>query len=179
MPSTIRPRLVAAALAVGLAAAPGGARADIQGDLLLAPEHGLRIELPRAWRASEVSAYPGVVVRLSRTQPRVTMVVTVDPLVGPCSDPIRFCGPNADAAIDVLRLQLVAAGFEVTAQTQSRAPELEYQLGGRYLRHAVLVIDGQVVSVVLAADSPAVRAGQARAFERLTQSIRGLAPAPR
>lgn len=176
-----RARLLAGCLALAsaaLVATPIATRADIEGDVLISTEHGLRLELPRGWRATEVSAYPGVVVWISRTTPRVTLVVTVDPVVGPCSDPLRFCRADATDAADVLRLQLDAAGFQITAQTQSRAPELEYQVGGRFLRHAVIVEGDQVVSVLLAADSPSARAGQARIFERLVQSIRAL-PVPR
>jgi hypothetical protein len=176
----MRPVHARAAIAlVALVASGAAARADIDGDTLVATEHGLRLELPRGWRATEVTAYPGVVVWLARTTPRVTIVVTVDPVVGPCSDPLRFCSRAPGDAADVLRAQLVTAGFEVTTQSQGRAPELEYQVGTRFLRHAVVVVDDQVVSVILAADSASARAGQGRAFERMLQSIRALAPAPR
>lgn len=168
---------IATVIATGALA--GAARADIEGDTLISTEHGLRLELPRGWRASEVTAYPGVVVWLARTTPRVTILVTVDPVVGPCSDPLRFCEPSADAAVTVLRTQLDAAGFQITAQTQSRTPELEYQAGSRYLRHAVVVLNRQVVSIILAADSPSTRAAQGRMFERLTQTVRPLTVTPR
>lgn len=175
-PSTLAARaLLAAAVVISAGAAP--ARADIDGDTLTSTPHGVRLELPRGWRASEVSVYPGVVVWLSRSSPRVTILVTVDPLVGPCDDPLRFC--SASGAIDVLRGQLDVAGFTVTAQAQSRTPELEYQAGGRFLRHAVLVVDDQVVSVVLAADSPTLRSAQRRVFERVVQTVRPLTVAPR
>lgn len=168
------------ALAVAaLVAIATPARADIEGDALVSTEHGVRLELPRGWRATEVSAYPGVVVRIARTTPRVTIFVTVDPVDGPCSDPLRFCSRDADAAIGVVRAQLVAAGFQITAQAQSRTPELEYQAGDRYLRHAVVLLGDRVVSVILAADSPATRAAQGRLFERLTQTVRPLAVAPK
>ncbi len=175
-------RSTAIALAATVAAAiatvdVGRVAAEIDGDTLVATEHGLRLDLPRGWRASEVSAYPGVVVWLARTTPRVTIIVTVDPLVGPCRDPLRFCA--AESAIDVVRQQLDDAGFRITAQTQSRTPELEYQAGKRFLRHAVLVVGDQVVSVILAADSPANRAAQGRVFDRLTQTVRPLAAPPR
>lgn len=170
---------LATALAVAIVVGDHGPRraaAEVDGDTLIATARGLRLELPRGWRATEVSAYPGVVVWLARTTPRVTVLVTVDPLVGPCADPARFC--SADGAIDVLRTQLDGAGFQITAQAQSRTPELEYQTGKRFMRHAVLVIGDQVVSVVLAADSPSARAAQGRMFERLTQSVRPLTPTP-
>ncbi len=184
MPPVRRTRAFALAgvLAVACAAiarTPRPAAAEIDGDTLIATEHGLRLELPRGWRASETTAYPGIVIWLARTTPRVTILVTVDPLIGPCGDPLRFCDRDAGAAITVLRKQLDLAGFQITAQAQSRTPELEYQAGGRFLRHAVLVLGDQVVSVVLAADSPAVRAAQGRVFERLTQTVRTLAVVPR
>jgi hypothetical protein len=167
-------------LVTALAAAPTtAARADIDGDTLISTEHGLRLELPRGWRATEVTPYPGIVVWMSRTTPRVTMIVTVDPVVGPCRDPLRFCDRDPDAAITVLRAQLGAAGFQITAQTQSRTPELEYQAGGRFLRHAAVVLDDRIVSVILAADSAQARAAQGRVFERVTQTVRALALVPR
>ena len=76
-PSTLTARaLLAAAVVISAGAAP--ARADIDGDTLTSTTHGVRLELPRGWRASEVSVYPGVVVWLSRSSPRVTILVTVD-----------------------------------------------------------------------------------------------------
>jgi hypothetical protein len=178
-PLRARALVPAVAMAIAVALGAGAARpaaADIDGDVLIAPDRGLRLELPRGWRASEVSAYPGVVVWLSRTTPRITILVTVDPVVGPCRDPLRFCDRDADLAINVVRQQLDVAGFQVTAQAQSRTPELEYQAGNRFLRHAVLVIDDQVVSIILAADTAAIRAAQGRMFERLVTSVRPLAP---
>lgn len=173
--STARELALTGAIALAIVVGATGPRplaAEVDGDTLIATEHGLRLELPRGWRASEVSAYPGIVVWLARTTPRVTIIVTVDRLVGPCGDPLRFCERDAEAAADVLRRQLDAAGFQITAQAQSRTPELEYQTGQRFLRHAVMVIGDQVVSVVLAADSPSVRAAQGRMFERLIQNVR-------
>ncbi len=167
------------ALALGLALAalaPSTTSAEIDGDALVASDAGVWLELPRGWRASEFSAYPGVLVWLSRTTPRVNILVTVDEQA-PCRDPLRFClGGDASASISVVRQQLEAAGFEITKQLVSRTPEIEYQAGRRFLRHATIVVGTRVVSVVMAADSPAVRAAQGRVFERMTQSVRALAP---
>lgn len=171
--STTLSRLAVCAL-LALTARP--AIAEIDGDTLIDAARGVRLELPRGWRVTDVTPYPGVLARLSRTTPRVAILVTAD-AIAPCNAPGQFCDPDAGHAIAALVEQLSAAGFVVTAQEQSGTPEVEYEAGRRYLRQAVVVVGDQVVSVVLAADSPAVRAAQGRVFERLVQSVRSSAPA--
>lgn len=171
--STVLPRLVACALIALAVARP--ATAEIDGDTLVDAGRGVRLELPRGWRATDVTPYPGVLAWLSRTTPRVAILVTAD-RIDACDDPGRFCDRDASRAMATLVEQLSAAGFVVTAQEQSRTPEVEYEAGRRNLRQAVVVVGDQLVSVVLAADSPAVRAAQGRVFERLVQSVRSSTP---
>lgn len=158
---------VLAALAI---AAP--ATAEIDGDSFVSDEHGIRAQLPRGWRITESSGYPRTLVWLSRSKPRVRMAITIDPISDECGAGVTFCNADPNAAASALRAHLVSAGFEITSQEQTRTPELEYQGKKSYLRHAVIIIGDNVVSVILAADSPADRAQVGRVFDRLTQSVR-------
>jgi len=150
--------------------------AEIEGDTFTSAEHRVRAQLPRGWRITASSGYPRTLVWLSRSKPRVRIVIAIDPIAPTCGSGVAFCSHDPGATAAALRAQLVGAGFEITAQEQTRTPELEYQSRRSYLRHAVIIVGDSVVSVVLAADSPADRATLGRVFDRLTQSVRPYAP---
>lgn len=169
---SLAPLAVAAVVALALPA-----RADLEGNVLVSERHGVRVELPRGWRTTASSGYPGTLAWLSRSRPRVRIAIAVDAIAADCATGAVFCSHDPAAAAAALRAHLVAAGFEITAQEQTRTPELEYQGRRGFLRHAVIVVGDVVVSVILAADTPADRAAVARTFDRITQSVRPL-PAP-
>lgn len=154
------------------------ARADLDGETFTSEAAGVRAEVPRGWRVSESSGYPRVLLVMSRSTPPARLYLTIDPIVPGCRTELDavFCSSDPGVAVAGLRDRLDAAGFRVTAQTQSRTPELEYEANGRYVRHALIVIDGHVVSVILATQSSAARSSLRRVFDRLTQSVRPLAP---
>ncbi len=163
---------------VGLALALGApASADIDGDIFTSTAVGIRAEVPRGWRVGESSGYPNVLLWMSRSKPRVKIVVVFDHIVPDCRTVIdaTFCSHDVAQIVAALRAQVAAAGFTITAQAQTRTPELEYQVDRRYLRHALVVVGDRVVSIILTADSPADRASQSRTFERLTQGVRPMA----
>lgn len=151
-------------------------RAEVDGAIFTSEAVGVRAEVPRNWRVSETSGYPDVLLWMSRSRPRVKIVVSADPIAEDCRTDLDavFCSRDVAQVAAALRAQIAAAGFTITAQEQSRTPELYYQAGGHYLRHALVVVGDHVVSVVLVADSPADRSQQSRVFERLTQSVRPL-----
>jgi hypothetical protein len=176
MSSSMTIALAAFAALVAIASVATTASAEIDGETFTSETHGVRAQLPRGWRTTSSSGYPGTLVWLSRSKPRVRIVIAIDPIVTDCSAGATFCNPDPSAAAAALRAQLVGAGFEITAQEQTRTPELEYHRGRRYLRHAVIVVGNSVVSVILAADSTADRAAMGRVFDRVTQSVRPFAP---
>jgi hypothetical protein len=163
----------AATAAIAIA---GPAFADIDGNTYISTALGVRAELPRGWRVSESSGYPNVLFWMSRSKPRVKIAVVFDLIAPDCRATIDaiFCSTDAAQAVAALRPQIAGAGFAITAQEQSRTPELEYEAEHRYIRHALVVVGDVVISLILTADSPAERAGQSRTFERLTQSVRSL-----
>ncbi len=163
-----------AALLVVAFSAPIATPADIDGASYVSEAYGLRATLPRGWRITESSGYPRSMVWMSRSKPRVRIALTIDPIAADCRGGAAFCNRDPAAAAAALRAHLVGAGFEITSQEQTRTPELEYQSGRSYLRHAVIVVGDSVVSVILAADSPGDRASMGRTFDRLTQSVRPL-----
>ena len=168
----------ALALVAALAAITPPAAADLEGDTFTSTTAAVRAEVPRGWRVSEVSGYPRVLLIMSRSTPPARMIVTIDPIVPGCRTELDavFCSPDPGAAVTRLRERLDGAGFRVTSQTQSRTPELEYEANRRYVRHALIVIGDQVVSVILATESTAARSSLRRVFDRLTQSVRPTPP---
>lgn len=167
---------LAAVLLIALATVD--ARGDVDGDQYTSAEYGVRAEVPRGWRISEVSGYPGVLLQMSRSTPPARLFLTIDPIVPGCRterDAV-FCSPDPSVAIAQLRERLDAAGFRVTTQQQSRTPELVYEARGRFVRHALVVVGDQVVSVILATETVGARAGLRRTYDRVVQSIRATAP---
>lgn len=153
------------------------AAADIEGNSYVSETYGLRATLPRGWRITESSGYPRTLLWLSRSKPRVRIAVTVDPIATDCRAGATFCNRDPSSIAATLDAQLTAAGFARGAlRHDSRTPTLEYRIGNAYLRHAVVVIGDHVVSVILAADSPADVAAMTRTFDRLVQSVRPTAP---
>lgn len=152
------------------------ARAEIDGDRYVSKDHSLRLELPRGWRVTESIGYPRLLVELSRSVPRARIYVTADRIVPGCrTEPEAvFCSADPAVAITQLRDRLESLGVRITAQQQSRTPEIEYELGRRYVRQAVIVNGGEIVSVVVATDTAAARSALRRTFDRLVQSVRPL-----
>ena len=136
------------------------------------------MEVPRGWRVSTRSGYPRVLLTLSRSTPRARIVVTIDPIVPGCrTEPDAvFCSSEPTAAMARLRERLDGLAVRVTAQQQSRTPELEYESDRRFVRHALIVVGDRVVSVILSTDAPEARTSLRRTFDRVTQSVRPFAP---
>jgi len=168
------PALFALATLVALARPVG---AELDGDVFTSTDDGVRIEVPRGWRASDHSAYPRVLLTLSRSKPRARIVVTIDPIVPGCRDvDVVFCSSDPAAAMTRLRERLDRLGARVTAQQQSRTPELEYEAPRRYVRHGLVVVGDRVVSVIVSTDTAEDRTALRRTFDRVMQSVRPLAP---
>jgi hypothetical protein len=175
----LRAGLVVLALVAPLAGISHRASADIDGDSFVSEAYGLRASLPRGWRITESSGYPRTLLWLSRSKPRVRIAIAVDPIAPDCRTGATFCNRDTVSVATTLETHLPAAGFDVRSTSpQSRTPTLDYTIGRAHLRHAVVVIGDNVVSVVLAADSPGDVSAMARTFDRLVQSVRPLASTP-
>lgn len=164
----------AALILATLVALTTATRADLDGDVFTSADDGVRIEVPRGWRASDKSAYPHVLLTLSRSRPRARVFITIDPIVPGCrTEPDAvFCSSDPPKAMASLRERLDRLGVRVTAQQDSRTPELEYEANGRYVRHALVIVGDRVVSVILATERGDDRSGLRRMFDRLVQSVR-------
>lgn len=153
------------------------AAAEIDGDSYVSDEHGVRAQLPRGWRITESTGYPRTLLWLSRSKPRVRISVAVDPIAADCRTGATFCNRDPNSVAQTLEAHLRAAGFEIRSSSpQSRTPTLDYTIGRAHLRHSIVVVGDHVVSVIIAADSPADLSSMARTFDRIVQSIRPLAP---
>ena len=169
--------LATLATLAALAVAPARARADLDGDVFTSPDDHLRLDVPRGWRVSDRSGYPHVLLTLSRSKPRARLQITVDAIVPGCRtvpDAV-FCSAEPTAALARLRDGLEPLGARITAQLEGRSPELEYQAGRRFVRHALVVIDDRVISVILSTDRADDRTALRRTFDRLVQSVRPVA----
>lgn len=169
------PALLALATLAALARPVG---AELDGDEFTSAADRVRIEVPRGWRASDHSAYPRVLLTLSRSKPRARIVVTIDPIVPGCRTDVDavFCSTDPSAAMTRLRERLDRVGVRVTAQQQSRTPELEYEAPRRYVRHGLVIVGDRVVSVIVSTDTAEDRTALRRTFDRVMQSVRPFTP---
>ncbi|MEZ4404582.1 MAG: hypothetical protein R3B06_31470 [Kofleriaceae bacterium] len=172
----MRLRLLPIVVAAALASRGGLARAELDGETFTSTAAGVRLDAPRGWRASEASGYPRVLLRLSRSTPPAKITIAIDRIVPGCltAPDAVFCSSEPNAAAAQLRTRLDGLGVRVTAQQQSRTPELEYEANRRYVRHALIIVGDQVVSVVLSTNSSAARASLRTVFDRLVESVRPL-----
>lgn len=175
-----------------VAAVLGGAiaiaTAEIEGGTFSSETHNVRVTLPRGWRISDQPTYPGVILRMFKTRPRLSMLLAVDRLddlrAGIDAD-CRTRGSSVDRAVQTpatLPMQLACAqsrrlaelGFEVGPIKEAARPWFDYAGKTRQLRQGVVVLGDNVFTLVLAADTAAGRAQYARTFDKALRSIRVL-----
>ncbi len=181
-------------LAIGLVAAfVVATRADLEQQLYTSRTDRLRFVVPRGWRATDQSSYPGLLLWMTRVDANrtSTMVLTAQAFTREvyCSWPVT-CRTNRDATLPeklacALGQKLSARRIHV-GQIQAGPKEneaaglpsvwLEYDDGKQFFRHALAVNEDRVVSLVLTAPSNEARAQQARAFEQALRTLRPLTP---
>ncbi|MBP6840542.1 MAG: hypothetical protein KA190_24800 [Kofleriaceae bacterium] len=165
--------------------------ATLEGQTFTAASDGVRLTVPRGWRASEQATYPGVVLWLRRTRPPGVMLLSSEVLTDQayCGWPAtcRDGSPNLGQQFAcVLAEQLTAAGFKVGPIQSGPKAGLgsvwfDYEDGRRFLRQAVIADDPRVFSLVLSATTHSDRSQHARVFEQVLRTVRRApvpAPAP-
>lgn len=187
MSSTERRFLVGAAIAASVIAllAYGVHRADATLDdaAFTSRDPGVRMALPRGWRASETPAYPGVLLWLNRTQPPGQLLLTVEDIgadarrcwPADATDGGAACRrePTTTAFLCVLRSRLARAGFELGPIEEGRWFDFQDRTNPRrYLRQGVVVGGERAFSLILSAPTTADRATHGRAFERSLRALR-------
>lgn len=159
------------------------ARAEIDGATFTSDETGVRMTLPRGWRISEQPSYPGVVLRMFKTRPRITILLAVDArptsIDETCTTRPALTPEGAPGVLPIEQQiacqqarRLSALGFAVGPIKDAARPWFDYAADGRELRQGVVVHGAQVVTLVMAADTAAARAQYARTFDKALRSIR-------
>ncbi len=163
------------------------ARAGIEGTTFSSEPHNVRMTLTRGWRWADQPTYPGIILRMFHTRPRATVLVAVDPLDEvlegisaecqtrkPHDNEAATIAPQPIQIVCEQRRRLDELGFKVASIKETERPWFDYTADRRYLRQGIAVIGESVFTVILAADTSAVRAQYARVFDKLLRSMRAL-----
>jgi hypothetical protein len=193
-------RLLALGLPLAIALAIAGAQLFVVGESRAELENqnvftsridGIRLVVPRGWRATDQPSYPGLLLWLMRSQPPGEIVLTGEAITRQkyCSWPIA-CRTSAEPLQGkyacALRERLAAKGLRV-GPTQpgprdndaAGVPSVwfEYDDGKRFLRQAIAVNGDRALSLVLASPTNDGRATHVRAFEQALRTLRPLTAA--
>ena len=160
------PRSLACTLAAALLAALAvTAQADIEGDLFESGAWRVRMTAPKNWQLTEKTAYPNVLLRLSRRAPDGKMLLSAE-RVAPGVNALTY----AQRTGDLLR----SMGFQVRSpqlHTSTGAYFVDCEQRGAFLRQAFLVAGGIGYSLTLAAPDHRTRSQHLRAFDYALRSI--------
>src|ERR1051325_3702826 len=77
-PRAAFPLALAAALAIGIGALVGDSAAELESAVFTSREAGLRMIVPRNWRASEQTSYPGLVLWMAYSKPPGQLQLTIE-----------------------------------------------------------------------------------------------------
>lgn len=195
------PLVVLAALAVAIGLAHESA-ADLENGVFTSRPDHLRLIVPRGWRASDQSSYPGLRLWMSRGQPQGQIELTAEAFTHElyCSWPVpcrTSQEPLPSKYACALRAKLTALRMHVgpteAGPKENEAAGLpsvwfEYDDGRHFLRQAIaLSCDGpsgracraqsdRAFSLVLSAPTSDARATHTRAFEQALRTLQLLTP---
>jgi hypothetical protein len=169
----------------------GESRAELEKQVFTAKSEGIRIVVPRGWRATDQPSYPGLLLWMFRNQPDGQIVLTVERFTREmyCAAPIACRNlPNNSARFTcALREKLAALRIDVgPAQLGPKENDVaglpsmyfDYDDGKRFVRQAVAATDDQVISLVLSTASQDARTNHVRAFDQSLRTLQRLPPAP-
>lgn len=180
---------IAAAIAVGLVAIPTS-NAELDNGVFTSKAHGIRLVVPRGWRATDQPSYPGLLLWMLRNQPDGAIVLTAQPFTHNvyCSWPIE-CRNSADPLPNKLACALRAkltnprthigptqGGPKENAQNGVPSVWFELDDGKRFLRQAVAIGADRVISLTLSTATAEARGTHVRAFEQALRTLRPMTP---
>jgi hypothetical protein len=182
-----RSRLLLAAILVGgsIAVTAIPSEATLENQVFTSRPHRLKLSVPRGWRASDQSSYPGMLLWMRRSKPPGLMLLTSEILDDEayCSWPAE-CRQQSDVLAAqyacALTAKLERAGFKIgPVQTGPREGELpsvwfEYDDGKKWLRQAVATFDAHAHTLILSAASAQQRGSHSRAFDQALRSLHSL-----
>lgn len=183
---------VTALALVATAAGAFSVGAEIDGTAFTSEANNVRMTVPRGWRNNDQSSYPGVLLRMYKTNPGGTMLLAVDDLpekIDPTCVARQTTTGEGVVVEEELPLPLQIAcdqsrrlktfGFEVGTIKEAARPTFDYASGTRALRQGVAVIEDRVFTLVLSASTPEARAQHTRTFEKSLLSLRALTASER
>lgn len=164
------------------------ANAELENSVFTSRADGIRLVVPRGWRASDAPSYPGVLLWLMRPEGKI--LLTSEPFTRQlyCSWPItcrsshELDSPQAKMAC-ALRQKLVTASFHIGAiQAGPKENEdaglpsvwFDYDDGKHYMRQAIALDEEHAFSLTLSASSADQRNSQVRAFDQTLRTLRPL-----
>jgi hypothetical protein len=181
------PLALGAALAVATAVFVGSSAAELENLVFTSREARLRMIVPRNWRASDQTSYPGLVLWMARSDPQPGQIqLTVERFTRElyCSWPrscqvsreglpSRYaCALRATLEAKRLRVEAVQAGPKENESAGLPSIWFDYDDGKHFLRQAIAFSpDDYAISLVLSAGSKEARATHGRAFEQALRTL--------
>ncbi|MFT3699157.1 MAG: hypothetical protein QM831_38780 [Kofleriaceae bacterium] len=164
------------------------ANAELENSVFTSRSDGIRLVVPRGWRASDAPSYPGVLLWLMRPEGKI--LLTSEPFTRQlyCSWPItcrsshELDSPQAKFAC-ALRQKLVNASFHIgPIQAGPKENEdaglpsvwFDYDDGKHFMRQAVALDEEHAFSLTLSATSTDARNSAVRAFDQTLRTLRPL-----
>jgi hypothetical protein len=180
-------------LLAGLAIAVGLAResaADLENGVFTSRPDHLRLLVPRGWRSSEQSTYPGLRLWMARSQPQGQIELTAEAFTRelycswpvPCRTsheilPAKYaCALRAKLAALRMHVGPTEAGPKENEAAGLPSVWFEYDDGKHFLRQAIAISSDRAFSLVLSAPTGDARATHARAFEQALRTLQLLTP---
>ena len=181
--------LVVGALAIALRSTEVGA--ELENQVFTSKADGLRIVVPRYWRATDQPSYPGVLLWMMRSEPEGRIALTAEPFTHElyCSWPVTCrathdglaaklaCALRQRLQTQHMKLGAVQAGPKDNETAGMPSVWFEYDDGKHFLRHAVAITGDRAVSLVLSASTLDARASLSRPFDQALRTLRPLTAA--
>lgn len=173
---------------VGTAITTSVVEAELDNQIFTSKKDRLRLVVPRGWRATDQSSYPGMLLWMLRSQPDGKMVLTAEPFTRTVycswppecrasSDPLPTklaCALRGKLQAQRLRVGPVQAGPKENELAGMPSVWFELDDGKKFLRQAVALGEDRVVSLTLSAGSAETRNAHVRAFEQALRTLRPL-----
>jgi hypothetical protein len=185
------PLALAVALAVAVGALVEDSAAELDNAVFTSREARLRLIVPRGWRASEQTSYPGLVLWMAHIDPPGQTPVpgqlqlTVERFTRElfCSWP-RSCQASREtlpsryacalrAALEAkrLRVEAIQAGPKENEAAGLASIWFDYDDGQHFLRQAIAFSPDYAISLVLSTPTRQTRATHGRAFEQALRTL--------
>jgi hypothetical protein len=179
------PLALAAALAVVVGALVQDSAADLDAAVFTSREARLRLIVPRYWRASEQTSYPGLVLWMARSDPPGQLQLTVERFTRELfcswprscqasreSLPSRYaCALRATLEAKRLRVEAIQAGPKENEEAGLASVWFDYDDGKHFLRQAIAFSPDYAISLVLSTPTRETRTTHARAFEQALRTL--------